>query len=570
MKKIIFTIINLIIAITATAQSIAGEYLDINNVKARINASGDFFLDFINAQFEVPKGSGVGTIYADALWIGGIDGGGNLKIAANTYRQRGIDFWPGPLDSLAITDSTVIASMNKVWKLKKCEIERYHLWAINGFPGPCPVDSVTENNIISWPGVSPFGEPLAPYLDYNADGIYDATAGDYPSIKGDQAIFFVYNDKGGAHTETGGASIGAEIQTMAYAYDCADSALQNSIFLNYKIINRSAFALYNTYIGKFTDLDIGDFIDDYVGCDVSRGAYFGYNSDSNDVGGYGIFPAAQGVVFLKGPSADSNSVDDPATNSANGSGYGDGTVDNERLGMTKFMYYNNNGDPINGNPANATDFYEYLSGHWKDGTPWTYGGNAIGGSVSCDYIFPGSSDPLGFGTGATLMAAWDEASVGSASNDIRGMASTGPFTFQPGAMQEFEVAYVFGRDYLTLGAVAGVNVMKTRIDTIRAKYSNGIVECCNPASTGIAISTIPQSELELYPNPASSLLFLDYSFDSKSVTIEIFDTRGQIVKQIRMNSSVKQSININDLTPGLYILKLNEGKNIYTQRFIKQ
>jgi len=34
--------------------------------------------------------------FSGALWIGGKDNGGNLKLAAMTYRQRGSDFWPGP------------------------------------------------------------------------------------------------------------------------------------------------------------------------------------------------------------------------------------------------------------------------------------------------------------------------------------------------------------------------------------------------------------------------------------------------------------------------------------------
>jgi hypothetical protein len=37
---------------------------------------------------------------------------------------------------------------------------------------------------------------------------YEPQFGEYPDIDGDQAIFWVYNDKGNIHTESGGDAIG--------------------------------------------------------------------------------------------------------------------------------------------------------------------------------------------------------------------------------------------------------------------------------------------------------------------------------------------------------------------------
>jgi hypothetical protein len=45
------------------------------------------------------------------------------------------------------------------------------------------------------------------------------------------------------------------------------------------------------------------------------------------------------------------------------------------LGMSSFLYYNNDFTVI-GNPENASDYYGYLSGTWKDGSPFTDGGDA--------------------------------------------------------------------------------------------------------------------------------------------------------------------------------------------------
>src|SRR6188474_1886697 len=100
--KVIFAILFIsLIVPSISAQTF--DFLDINNVKARINANGDLFLDdSLNNSFEVPKGSGLQSIFAGGLWIGGYDINGNLHLSAQTYHQTRNDFSPGPLptDSL--------------------------------------------------------------------------------------------------------------------------------------------------------------------------------------------------------------------------------------------------------------------------------------------------------------------------------------------------------------------------------------------------------------------------------------------------------------------------------------
>ncbi len=54
--------------------------ISVNNVKARLMNGGDMWWDFNNAAYEIPKGGGVSSLFAGAIWIGGIDGGGQLKL----------------------------------------------------------------------------------------------------------------------------------------------------------------------------------------------------------------------------------------------------------------------------------------------------------------------------------------------------------------------------------------------------------------------------------------------------------------------------------------------------------
>jgi hypothetical protein len=71
--------------------------MEFNDVKAFIEQGGSMFQNRQEgvAAYEV-GGDNLFAIYAGALWMGGTDINGQLKLAALKFRQ-GNDFWPGPL-----------------------------------------------------------------------------------------------------------------------------------------------------------------------------------------------------------------------------------------------------------------------------------------------------------------------------------------------------------------------------------------------------------------------------------------------------------------------------------------
>jgi hypothetical protein len=150
------------------------------------------------------------------------------------------------------------------------------------------------SNIAEWPAHddTTIGEAyyLAPFVDTNNDG-------DYPEIKGDQAIYFIYND---AFSAAMFNSMTTETHVMAYAFQCPDSAIQNTIFVDYRVYNRSNNTYDSTYVGMWSDFDIGNAQDDYVQCDVTRSLFYGFNEDLFDDDnsgrpGYGYHLLSQGV-----------------------------------------------------------------------------------------------------------------------------------------------------------------------------------------------------------------------------------------------------------------------------------
>ena len=75
-------------------------------------------------------------------------------------------------------------------------------------------------------------------------------------------------------------------------------------FYSTKIINRGFTTLNECYMGQWVDADLGNYADDYVGCDVGRGLCFCYNGDDDDEGvlGYGLNPPTIGVDYFEGPT----------------------------------------------------------------------------------------------------------------------------------------------------------------------------------------------------------------------------------------------------------------------------
>ncbi|MEN8696121.1 MAG: hypothetical protein ABF317_02360, partial [Bacteroidia bacterium] len=97
--------------------------LDINNVRTKILNGGDMWWDLNNAKYEIPKLPSETnevrkhSLFSGAIWIGGEDNG-TLKLAAMTYRQRGSDFWPGPLDpATANTSKSECSKWDDIYKV---------------------------------------------------------------------------------------------------------------------------------------------------------------------------------------------------------------------------------------------------------------------------------------------------------------------------------------------------------------------------------------------------------------------------------------------------------------------
>jgi hypothetical protein len=411
-------------------QAIGEAYLDINNVRARILNNGNLFWRGSPHVYNIPKGGPSNAIFASGIWMGG-QVNGQLRLAGSTYGP--FEFWAGPLndDGTAPADCSVY---DRVWKVSKEDVI--------GYEG----SGIATPDLADWPtGLG------APTLDANGDMI-DLTdqplasrvdrkvnlgAGERPAILGDQMLWWIMNDRGNQHTRTDTPPMGVEVHGSAFAFNTA-GAIGNTTFYKYRIMYKGSVPLENTYMGLFSDPDLGNYQDDYVGSDTTLGLGFVYNSDNDDEGGegYGEAPPAAGYDFFQGPLVDSNGIDDDK----------DGEIDeeNERLKMTAFAFYNNGGG-VQGDPGNGADMYNYMKGRWKDGQSFTLGGNGLGFSnIPTSFMFPGNPPEF--------WSEFDSDGQGSAiaPADRRFVMATGPFTINPADEQTlvFGIVTSFGDDNL--------------------------------------------------------------------------------------------------------------------------
>lgn len=565
------------------------DFLDHNNIKARIQASGLQFWsgpsNSINnvyvGTYEFPKGSGKSTIFNSSLWIGGLDDVNQLHLSAERYRQTGIDYWTGPLSiegSQLSIDTEIAIDWQKVWKLTSEEIVYHKLHYYED-------DYVPIDNIATWPahGDTELNqtEYLAPFVDVDGDSTYIPLNGDYPLIRGEQCIYFIINDQR-EHTESDGLPLGLEIHGMAYEfYNNESSTLNNTVFFSYKIFNRSSLSFHDTYVGLFTDFDIGYASDDYIGCDVERGAYYGYNGNpidgNSEPESYGDNPPAQGMVILGGPLMDANGIDDPdgeCDESINGVGFGDNIADNERYGMKKFLYFNNDNN-IQGDPADTEDYYNYLKSIWKDGTAMEYGGNGHVSSgaygPAANFMFPGLTDPCFWGTNGEEPYGpidWTEISAENEPGDRRGLSVMGPFTFEPGSMERVDIAYVSA---FKEGEQTAVETLMDHIDLVKEEYYE------DPTYFGYQWLDVNENKLEslenklfTYPNPVTNVLNVSYqNATNNNVNYKLLNVMGKVLFSGEILNNEIFTIDLSKLKSGIYVLTINDENISYSTKVIK-
>ncbi|MCH2215367.1 MAG: T9SS type A sorting domain-containing protein [Flavobacteriales bacterium] len=533
---------------------------------------------------EVPAGEGNHSVFTSTIWLGGVSPSGDLKIAFHRHCQDANEMcnenW-GPLKLNGAANSTEdVSEYNRVWFITSAQIDEHQYYFDCFNDSNCDVDiNFPDYEIpeafLTWPaeGAAGYADHLAPYVDRNNDGVYTPTSGDHPAICGDFSTYFIWNTLGLNSLSENISSIGLEIHTSVYGYESESEAEFNTLFVQYKLINRDNTLTNDTYSAICTDLDLGNPIDDYIASDVGRSMFYVYNGDSFDEQnfsgpGYADDLPAFGVKILGGVFADDDGLDTPLNQAFYGNettGYNDGIIDNERLGLSNSIFYAEGvGPAFMQAPQTPIEYYNYMNSRWRDGLSLSYGGTGYGiDNLSTRYHFSGGSDPLFVGTDGTDPNytgddGWTEQNEAMLPGERRMLGSSGPFTFAPGDIQYIDLAYIFARD--------SYDDNETEIETLQRFADEVEGRQCEPLPSiilGDKSLSIEQSA-KVYPNPTNDQFTVDLELTAADrVTIEMVNVVGQIVKTIDLgNRSVglnRAYIDINDLSEGIYFINLLVG-----------
>ena len=176
----------------ACAPATALRNIEWNNVRALIETGGSLWQDRAtsSASYEVPKGGGVSSLYAGALWMGGISPDQQLKLAALTFRGRGNDFWTGPLtiDGSAEIDASTCQQYDNFFVSTRSDAQLHRSYfdalASETVDEEFPDGYAIPSYFFDYPahGDTALNQDfyLAPFKDYDGNGFYDPSQGDYP------------------------------------------------------------------------------------------------------------------------------------------------------------------------------------------------------------------------------------------------------------------------------------------------------------------------------------------------------------------------------------------------------
>jgi len=551
MKKLYYGIATLLATIATLYSAIAqpafsySDVIDVNNIKAATLVHGDLWWK-PQTQLpacEFPKNSGKNIMGAASIWMAGYDNNNALHQSAQTYRQSGNDYWPGPLDAAGQVDYPTSAKWAKIWKVNVSEINSFKALTnhtIQNTPAPILEWPAKNNPYAAGAANAPLTvtTDMAPFIDVNTDGNYNPLDGDYPDIKGDQMLWWVFSDNGHTHNNASPAStpLKVEIHAKAYGYK-RNTLVDNVVYYEMDIANKSGNDYSGFRFGIWSDADLGYSHDDFVGFDSVHRMGIIYNGNATDGTGQPEAYATQipvaGVTFLKMPG-------DNAPN---------------YLPAGSFMSYDNNSSII-GNPISDSDYNNYLRSLWKNGSHLKndYMGPNInskgyGSGYDANYIFPGNP---------ANKTEWSECASNNLPGDRRFVIATNDYNFAAGTTATVAFALVATQPGNTGCPNTSFTDIKIVADTAWKAFGHPL-----PTSVGNIANAV--SQLHIYPNPVHDVLFINGSVDK----VQVYDALGRSHTIAARLQDGHTELNVAQLPAGVYHLVASGAEGHTTQTFIK-
>jgi hypothetical protein len=540
LKLLFVSLIAVLAGNEASAQFSASEYLDINQIKASHMVHGDMWYNPGTGQpeCEYPKGTGKHANYAGGLWLSGLDNAGNMRAATTLFRTRGLDFMPGPLDAMDTISLAASTNWARIWKIDARIIGDFMLLYKSG--GAAAITASKFDIIKEWPAKGnidakgyagaalTISDDMAPFVDANSDGIYNWRDGDYPKIKGDQMLWWVINDNGTIHTMSKGKAMKIEIHIAAYAYN-RGSAVDRMLFYEYTLLNKSDQDYTNFRLANWTDTDLGNPFDDYIGIDSAyrMGVTFQGDVDGpNGLNSYGANAPIAGFSLVEMPGDTCLKTKMPI-----------GSITTFRGSIS---------GPLR-DPVAVQQFYNYMNSMDADANP-------MGLVRSTERFF---SD-MKFTSCDTLL------SYKYMPSDKRYTLSSSGITFPKNTNAKYSMIFMVTDTNQHICPNLKYDELRGLADTAWRIY-------CNPLPLSISNQSLANKTFHIYPNPAETILYLQtFGKQNKDETIRVIDALGKTIVLPVSHNADKYAIDISHLAAGIYSVLYFDSESQSTQTFVKQ
>lgn len=497
-----------LITFSAMGQSFNFSYLDQNNTSALITDGGVFFEDIMLSApaYEVPKGAGTNTMYSMSFWMYGTDELMAHHSSYCTYSTQ-VELGAGPIADDYNSAYYQDKFTTSLWSITQSEIDTHLGNYMNaGYVVPAA--------IADWPGS---GDPaegvaanLAPYIDANGNGVYDPENGDAPYIEGDKATYVIMNDVN-APDVVWGPPLEVEVHVMFYQYATADP-LNNTTFFNVRVFNRGAHAYPDFKFGVFADFDLGNYQDDYWGCDSTDNYMFVYNGDNDDedsggMSGFGTNPPATGIVSLSHE-------------------------------LSSAQTFNNGSEP-----TGYDNYYNMMMGYQANGAPHTH--------------FDGYETKFQYSD--ELIEEYAEHNLGNPAGDRRGLMVISPGNVLSGTSFCADYAVVYHRD-LSNDNIQNAIELDSIVDFVQSFYDQNIQAC---ESYMAGTEEMEELELTVFPNPSNGVFTVQAEANTQ---LEIYSMSGQLIHREQLKTGFT-TIDFHEAA-GIYLLKAKSGEQMITKKII--
>jgi hypothetical protein len=322
--------------------------------------------------------------------------------------------------------------------------------------------------------------------------------------------------------------MGVEGHVILYSYESNDPELNNTVFLNYRIVNRGMKDYINFRFGHNMDSNLGYPADDYTGCDTNNNFFYFYNGDNYDEGIYGFdsLPAAFGIAYLN-------------------------------HNLTSYRSYSNN-TGWRGAPFNAAEYHHLLNGRYKNGQA----PEDLQGQPSS---FMYSGDPV-------TNSGWTEDNAGNQPYGRKGVGAISIPQFNSGDTVEIDMALTLAENDGTVDNFEVVGDLRTQVQDIQQWYNNQQFDPweydCN------AYNSVPDRDLtennsfKLYPNPAEDKINIEFSEKlSKPALIEVYNAVGSLVRS-EYRTGKRVQVQLSSLNSGYYLIRVKTESKVESKPLI--